>query len=392
MLFDIFNASAKNSARAARQLALAATLALTATVVLANASPSWAKPIAATTAAMQASPQKQPEVEATGLFTVGNAEDIEAIKALLKQVLTASNAHQIDALLSHYAPRFVSGDHLALKEVRSLIEETWKSYPNVSYTSKPLVIRVSGDWASVESLDTARAEIAATTETGGQSGELLSQSRGLLHLQRIGDKWTIVGDTTLYEAASIRYGSARDLNISLSAPEQVAEGAPYSAKLDAELKENTFAVATISKDPITYPQAQPEEKFRTISNDRQGLERVFEGNTAHRNELITATLGITSVSQDKDNRPQVALTGLATMVRRVNLIPQGQQIPKADEAPEKQLIKTSSDGKIDVTTQAPPADEAPEAVKPATTPAPAPKSSYLLAPHRTTAGLRAPVL
>ncbi len=316
-------------------------------------------------------------------WTVGSDIDVLAIEALLTRVLSASNAHQLDALMSAYAPRFVSGDHLTLKQVRNLIEETWKSYPAIQYVSKPLVIRVAGDWASVESIDSAKADIAASRETADQPGVLESHSRGMLHLQRIGTDWKIIGDTTLFESATIRYGSAKDMVLTLASPEQVAESAPYSAKLDVELAEGTFAVATIAKDPIVFPQPQPEERFRTLSSDRATLERVFEANGTHHNELVTATLGITTVSQDKENRPQVSLTGLATIVRRVNVIPQGQALPLINEDPAFQQVRISADGRIQVEPpqQANPKQEAHEAmVKPPKASLQAPVSGLFQAP------------
>ena len=193
----------------------------------------------------------------TPLHVVGvkNNQDVSTIQKLLTRLLKASNSHNLDAVLQSYSHRFVSGDNLTLEEVRSLISETWTTYPDIKYQTKILEIRVNGDWATVESLDTATATAKFNVAiTGDDSpGKLNSQSRGLLFLHRIGKTWEIRSDATIYEQAAITYGDAKQMQVSLSAPDQVFAGEAYSAKVHTRLPEGMFAIATIARNRSTLP-------------------------------------------------------------------------------------------------------------------------------------------
>ena len=51
----------------------------------------------------------------------------------------------------------MSGDNLTLEQIRNLILDTWKVFPQIQYKSQPMEVRVHGDWATIESIDTATA-------------------------------------------------------------------------------------------------------------------------------------------------------------------------------------------------------------------------------------------
>ncbi|MDX2085804.1 MAG: nuclear transport factor 2 family protein [Candidatus Melainabacteria bacterium] len=291
---------------------------------------------------------KEKAAGAVALEVVGGKEDSEEVKTILQmvqQLLAASNRHDLAGLLNFYSPKFVSGDNLSLSDVRQLVEETWKVYPDIRYDSQTVAIRLNGNWATVESLDTAEASAKADPTVSAENGKLLSRSRALLFLHRIGKTWEIVSDYTLYERASILYGDAASVGVSLSTPDQVFAGEPYTARVDAELPNGAFAIATIAKNEVIYPQPKPEEKFRTLSGAKARLERVFEANSVNRNEIITATVGLTSIGQDAEERPTIQLNGIATLVKRVNVLPKTATTLNGAEG---NLVRTSADGKIDL--------------------------------------------
>lgn len=285
----------------------------------------------------------------TPLSIVGareNSEDIANIQKLLTALLKASNSHNLDAVLQSYSPRFVSGDNLTLDEVRSLISETWKTYPEIKYQTKILEIRVNGNWATVESIDTATApaQVNMAITSGNTPGQLNSQSRGLLFLHRVGKAWEILSDATIYEQAAITYGDAKQMQVNLSAPDQVFAGEIYSAKVETRLPDGLFAIATIARNRLLFPQEKPDDKFRSISPEKNSLERVFDANATNRNEIITATVGLTEVGQDESARPAIALKGVTTLVKRVNVLP---KVNPNDEA-KLALVKTSANGQINM--------------------------------------------
>lgn len=276
--------------------------------------------------------------------TEANSEDIQSILAAVNDLVAASNRHDLDGVLKHYSPRFVSGDSLNLEQIQHLIQDTWKTYPDIKYENKIVEIRLNGDWATVESLDSAKATAIPETSISKTPGSLVSRSRGLLFLKRVGKSWEIMSDYTIYESATILYGEAEKLKLILSTPEQVFAGEPYTAKIDIKMPPSTFAIATISKEPLVYPQKAPEEKFRSLSDEQDSLERVFQANATNNNEMVTVTIGLTQIGQDDQDRPTIKLNGIATLVKRVNVLPKSKF---TDSGHSDEIVKKSASGKID---------------------------------------------
>ncbi len=276
-----------------------------------------------------------------------SSEEIKSITSVVEELVTASNVHDLEGVLKHYSPDFISGDNLSLEQIRHLIEETWTVYPDIQYETKTLEIRVNGDWATVESLDKATAPVVNKGGIISEAGTLNSNSRGMIYLRRIGNSWEITSDYTLYEQAVILYGEAQNLNVSLSVPDQVFAGESFTAKVDVALPAGLVAIASISKDPLIYPQLKPKDKFRSMSTNNNLLERVFEANGTNNNEIVTATIGLTRV-ENRGERPTVQFKGVATVVKRVNVVPRTDD--SAVFNPE-QLVQTSANGLIDLRKQ-----------------------------------------
>ncbi len=305
----------------------------------------------ATFPAVAAPAPKQPTYRVVG--TAVSSQDVTEIVTLLNELVSASNRHDSETILKHYSPRFVSGDNLNLDQLRQLIEDTWKMYPDIRYESIPLEIRFNGDWATVETLDTskatARMDASANKPLGPmQTGLMTSRSRGMLYLKRVGKTWEVQSDNTLYETATISYGDASKLNVQLSAPDQVFAGEPYSAKVSVDMPEVGFAIASIAKDVLVFPQRQPDEKFRSLTAENTQLERVFDANQTNHNEMITVTIGLTQVGQDAQNRPSVKLDGITTVVKRVNVLPKSRLASENDSP----MVNTSARGEGSVSPNA----------------------------------------
>jgi hypothetical protein len=309
----------------------------------------------------------------SGIHIVGAQPDANEVAELLtavRDLLAASNRHDMDSVLKHYSPRFVSGDNLSLDQVQKLISETWKIYPDIRYHSQVMALRIHGDWATVESMDGAQA----TAKAEKMVGQLRSQSRGMLFFHRIGKTWEICSDYTLYESAAILFGEARKLPMALSTPDQVFAGEPYTAKISVQLPPGVIGIAAIAKEPLVYPQRHSEDKFRTVSDEAPLLERVFDANQMNRNEMVTATLGLTQITQDASERPRVTFNGLATLVKRVNVQPKSlllsadAALPEATAnvpaglraaAEEDALVRWSASGRIRFDAPATPGSSSP---------------------------------
>ena len=283
-----------------------------------------------------------------------DADDVNVILSLINDLMKSSNAHDIDGVLGSYSPRFVSGDNMTLDQIKKLIQETWSVFPDIRYQTETLEVRVSGNWATVESIDSATATAKVDPVAGNQLGRLESRSRGLLYLHRIGTSWEILSDYTLYERAVITYGNLGALELDLSTPEQVFAGEPYSARVSMDVPEGVLAIATISREPLVYPQVKPRDKFRSLSSDKNTLERIFSANKNNTNEVVTATVGFTQIAQDSEDRPTIQLNGIATIVKRVNILPKSQF---RLQQPTDDLVRVSADGDVDLTESAASSDD-----------------------------------
>lgn len=283
----------------------------------------------------------------------GEVQELAEVQAMLNDLLAASNKHDLEGVLKHYSAHFTSGDSLSLKDVRGLIMDTWKMFPDISYASQVLEIRVNGNWATVESIDTATAAAKVDPVVSDKPGTMKSRSRGLLYLHKVGKVWEILSDYTLYEKAVITYGPFDTVDIDVATPEQVFSGEPYTAKVSVGVPGGNIAFATLTQEPLTYPQHVSKDKFRTLSSDRTDLERIFKANATNNNEVVTATVGFTEIGQDDQDRPTINLKGIMTVVKRVNVTPRSTYQPLD---PSQQLIHTTADGKIKVDPMTEPAE------------------------------------
>lgn len=283
-------------------------------------------------------------------------QDANAVQEVLRDLMAASNRHDLEGVLKHYSPNFSSGDSLGLADIRGLIKDTWQMFPDIKYNSQIMEIRINGKWATVESLDTATATAKVDPVVSTKPGTMKSRSRGMLYLHRVGKTWEIISDATLFEKATITYGPFDGVNIDVETPEQVFAGDSYTAKVQVDVPAGNIAFATLTQEPLTYPQQSSKDKFRTLSADKTDLERIFKANTTSNNEVVTATVGFTEIGQDDQERPTINLKGILTVVKRVNVIPKSTY--KA-ENPEQSVTRSTADGKVKMesTNQAGPADE-----------------------------------
>lgn len=275
--------------------------------------------------------------------------EVAAIQAMLSELLQASNKHDLDGVLKHYSPSFISGDSLSLKDIRGLVQDTWKMFPDIRYDSQVLEIRVNGNWATVESIDTATATAKVDPVVSDKPGVMKSRSRGLLYLHKVGKIWEIQSDYTLHEKALITYGPFDGVDIDVSTPEQVFAGESYTAKVSVGVPSGNIAFATLSQEPLTYPQHTGKDKFRTLSTDKTDLERIFKANLTNNNEVVTATVGFTEIGQDEQERPTINLRGIMTVVKRVNVISKSNY---QDLDPAQRIIRSTADGKVKLEPQA----------------------------------------
>ncbi len=282
-------------------------------------------PAAASTTSGVALTAANPE-EADGSKPDANIEPDKAkykaehqeVEALLGDIETQWNAHNLDAVMNFYHDDYVNNDGLNKVAVKELTKDFWKTYPDAKSTSLTKNVRVEGRFATVESRDKATGSTAREMPGIGSKGALTSISEGQLYLRKLGKDWKIVGDRIDYEKVRVAFGLAQDLETSFVAPEQVKSGQEYSARLKVSLPTDLVAVGSITSEPLQYPQPQHKDFWRPIDN--QSLERIIHANTSNHNELLMATIGITDRSRQN-------LRGLTYLTRRLNVVPETKGVP-----------------------------------------------------------------
>lgn len=227
--------------------------------------------------------------------------------------------YDVDSLKKLYSDNFTNNDGFTKDVYFSLIKETWETYPDITYKTKIKNIKINGNYAIVETQESAVA-ITKEEDLIPAIGELNSASNCRYHLEKLSDHWVITGEDVLDEYSTLKYGDARFIKMNLSAPAMIKSRTPYTAKLSVDLPPEQVVIASISREKIVNPAPKPDEKYRKLSEE-QILERMFTSNTENLNEYNVAAIGITkAVPVSKDN-VRVFMNGLAFIMTRVNVVP-----------------------------------------------------------------------
>ena len=248
---------------------------------------------------------------------IENITEVQKINGLLDELEKNWNLHNADKLTQYYDDGFVNGDGLDIDSIKKLTKELWEAYPDIKTKSKERTVRVYDEYATVESIDIFEGTSSMMRPEVASYGALKAVSIGELFLKKIGQAWKITTDKTILEKVSIGYALGNELvdqhKIRLITPEQVAAGQEYTARLELDLPSDVKPVAAISKEILTYPQLAAEDKFRLINESK--LERLIMANKTSKNELVTATIGLTGGAL----KPK--LLGLIFLSKRVNIVP-----------------------------------------------------------------------
>lgn len=259
--------------------------------------------------------------------------DYDAVKEVLSTQEKYSNAYNLEGLKALYAKEFMNADGFTKDIFFSLIKKTWDGYPDIKYKSELKKITLNGDFAIAEVLDFASATTSGKSASVADKGLLESTSESIYYLQKFGDNWLIVSDYIVYEKTFLRYGSAKQLQMNLTAPVQVPANTDYTASLSINPPSGMIVIASIGKENITHPQAMAPEVFRKLPYDGV-LERMFHSNSDNINEYAVASIGLTRAEIKDGVEIKVYVTGLGFVMTRVNVIPKNKFIKKIEEKVE----------------------------------------------------------
>ena len=257
-----------------------------------------------------------------------------AIKDVFAKQDEYTNSHELEKLSSIYAENFVNTDGFDKKLYFKLIEDTWETYPDITYTTEIRDIRLNGNYAVVQTFETAFATTHEVSDTIDTYGTLSSNANSIYYLQKNGSDWVIFAEQVLDEKSQLKYGDARFVQMDLNAPKIVNAGAEYSASLNIQLDDDETAVASIDTQEIIHPIGKPEETFRNLSSQNQ-LERLFKANSKNINEYVTASIGIAKAEPYDEKYSKVYVSGIAFLMTRINVIPANKFITlEEDNAPK----------------------------------------------------------
>ena len=258
---------------------------------------------------------------------------VAEIKALFGEMLKQANKHSLTGLQSVYSKDFVNSDGFNYDIYMKMVEDTWKTYPDIMYSTKIEKIEFSDNYARVLVTETA---VAAPKEQIGEFqtvGELYSVSKCIYHLEKHGTIWLISSEDMLEETSTLKYGGTRYIQVGLDTPKQIGADKYYTATLKINVPEGFNAIASIGREKIIYPQTRIEDNFRRVPNDNV-LERVFLSNKDNVNEYAIASVGLAHAEeQEKDLK--VYMDGLAFIMTRVNVIPENKFVNIEDKKVEK---------------------------------------------------------
>ena len=252
------------------------------------------------------------------------------IKKVIDQQSVYTNKYDLKGLATLYAKDFVNSDGFNKDVYFKLIEETWKTYPDITYKTEIKNIEFSDNYATVFTNEVA---IATSQEEIGDLtaiGELYSTSQCVYYLEKQGAKWLINSEKIIEETSTLKYGDARYINIELNAPKQIGANKDYTTTLKVDTPKDSVVIASINKENIVYPQTKSDDAFRKMPDDNI-LERVFLSNKDNVNEYAVASIGITRAENYTDNQIRVYMGGLAFIMTRINVIPENKFIKLEDK-------------------------------------------------------------
>ena len=252
------------------------------------------------------------------------------IKKVIDQQSVYTNKYDLKGLATLYANNFVNSDGFNKDVYFKLIEETWKTYPDITYKTEIKNIEFSDNYATVFTNEVA---IATSQEEIGDLtaiGELYSTSQCVYYLEKQGAKWLINSEKIIEETSTLKYGDARYINIELNAPKQIGANKDYTTTLKLDAPKDSVVIASINKENIVYPQTKSDDAFRKMPDDNI-LERVFLSNKDNVNEYAVASIGITRAENYTDNQIRVYMGGLAFIMTRINVIPENKFIKLEDK-------------------------------------------------------------
>ena len=244
------------------------------------------------------------------------------IKKVLKKHNRAMAEHNVNLVQSYYDENYKSADGFNLEDMKTMLEKTHQAYTNIKYKTKINNITAYDNWALAQMSDKTYAKVYLDKDKKNKekAGTLEGKSSYLVYFKKDKDNWKIVADEILMEETSLKYGVAKKIDMELETPIFIENDENYDISLKMPNKpEDIIALASISREEITYPPADYNEKFRKIP-ETGDLERYVKANNKNLNEYALASVGFTKVSINEEiTKARIEILGIAYIMKRINM-------------------------------------------------------------------------
>lgn len=240
------------------------------------------------------------------------------IRVFFKDFLKFSVEHNLDELLGLYDDEYLNSDGIDKKTLFLVAKDVWAAFPNVKYSQKIQFLNAEEENATVVTQESLRGDTSMSVDYLPGNAYLDSDAVVIYYLKKVAGEWKIVSDTILHEKTALKYGAAKNINMSIEAPSIAAENTDYTASLRVDVPKEYIAMISINNEAIKYPMVKPDEVFRSIkSNVVQ--ERILKVNKEGKNENAIASVGLAEAFF-KDNNVNIKIKGIALLTTRVNVV------------------------------------------------------------------------
>jgi len=242
------------------------------------------------------------------------------IKALLKQHNKIMQKHKYKEIKTFYDENYKSSDGFTLDDLTTMLQKAHENYGDIKYKTKINNITAFDNWALVQMSDKSIAKIYPDEKKKNKDkmGVLEGTSSYVVYLKNTDKGWKIIYDEVLAEETSLKYGIANKINMDLITPAFVHNGEEYDLSLKMNKPDDIIALASISREEISYPPVDAQEKFRKMPSEGE-LERLVKANNKNLDEYAIASVGFTRVSfNEKEAKARIEVLGMAYIMKRVN--------------------------------------------------------------------------
>lgn len=259
------------------------------------------------------------KIASIGFGKLFAADPQEQLTKLFENYTKYGNKHNLEKIKQFYDEKYVNADGFSYDTYFKLVNKTWDLYPDMKYTMDIQSIVVNGDYAIVQTKESAQGTETTTSEYLEDKGCIENSSEVVYYLKKYGNKWKIISDSIISEKTFVKYGEAKEVAFDVVAPGMIAAGEEYTVLFAAELPKDKILLGSITNEKITYPNERQKEVFRKLKEDGI-LERVVRANNEGYNEQAVVSVGITKTEINEEKDLKLSVSGVAFLITRVNVV------------------------------------------------------------------------